>query len=95
MQQWQPDILITDIGMEGKDGYCLIRSIRDKEALQGGFLPIIVLSAYSEENDTVLDRRYQKFIVKPIQLDNLVAEVAKLVQRQNFLAFNIKNYYTE
>ena len=39
IDEWKPHIMVSDIAMPGEDGYSLIHTVRDKEALEGGFLP--------------------------------------------------------
>jgi CheY-like chemotaxis protein len=47
-KQWQPEVLISDIGMPNEDGYALIRKVRAWEAQQGAArVPAIALTAYA------------------------------------------------
>jgi CheY-like chemotaxis protein len=78
MEEWQPDVLISDICMKEKDGYWLIRSIREKDKLEGTFLPAVVLTAYPEKRVEALEAGFQDVIFKPFDPDELVAQVAKL-----------------
>ena len=68
--------------MQDKDGYCLIRFIRIKEALQGGFIPAVALtsSAYLEARIKAFNAGFQEFILKPFEPEQLLAEVAKLTR---------------
>ena len=36
--QWRPDVMVTDIGMPGEDGYSLIRRVREWERVRGALL---------------------------------------------------------
>lgn len=83
IEEWKPDILISDISMEQKDGYWLIHSIRSKEAEVGGFLPAIALtgSVFPEHRSLAFNAGFQMFIPKPFDSDELVAVVAKLTGR--------------
>jgi len=78
MEEWQPDVLISDIYMGEKDGYSLIRTIREKEKLEGTFLPAIAFTAYVENRIEALEAGFQDIIRKPFDPDELVALVAKL-----------------
>jgi len=78
MDEWQPDVLIRDICMKEKDGYSLIRSIREKDKLEGTFLPAVVLTAYPEKSVDALEAGFQDVILKPFDPGELVAQVAKL-----------------
>ncbi|HYY43093.1 MAG TPA: GAF domain-containing protein, partial [Pyrinomonadaceae bacterium] len=46
-----PDLMISDIGMPGEDGYGLIRRVRGLPAEQGGKVPAIALTAYARVED--------------------------------------------
>jgi CheY-like chemotaxis protein len=78
MEEWQSDVLISDIYMGEKDGYSLIHSIREKEKLEGTFLPAIAFTAYAENRVEALEAGFQDVILKPFEPDELVAQVAKL-----------------
>ncbi|BCL36345.1 response regulator [Nostoc sp. MS1] len=82
LEEWQPDILISEIGLPGKDGYSLIRSIRNKEALYGEFLPAIALTYHldSEYHKAAIKAGFQEVVCKPFALDELVEKVVNLVQ---------------
>ena len=49
--QWRPDILISDIGMPGEDGYTLMKKLRARESERGGHIPAIALTAYGRQED--------------------------------------------
>jgi CheY-like chemotaxis protein len=68
IEEWQPDIVISDIIMPDKDGYSLIRFIRDKEAKVGGFIPVVALTSYvcPEMFNTAMDAGFQKVILNPL-----------------------------
>ena len=83
IEEWKPDVLITDISMSGKDCYSLIRSIRIKETEVGGFLPAIALisSVLPKNRSMAFNAGFQMFIPKPFDFDELVGIVAKLTGR--------------
>jgi PAS domain S-box-containing protein len=78
-----PDVLISDIGMPSEDGYDLIRRVRQLPAGSGGRVPAIALTAYARTEDRLQALRagYQMHVPKPVELAELVAVVASLVQR--------------
>src|SRR5690606_16349870 len=51
--QSPPDVLISDVGMPGEDGYALIRRIRQLSRDDGGNTPSIALTAYARPEDRV------------------------------------------
>lgn len=79
--QWQPDLLLSDIGMPEVDGYMLIRQIRAMPSKQGGQLPAIALSAYAGETDhqQILKAGFQRHVTKPVDPDELATLIAQLV----------------
>ena len=78
-----PDLLISDIGMPGVDGYELIRRLRKLPAQQGGKIPAIALTAYARVEDRMHTLRagYQMHVPKPVDLAELVAVASSLVSR--------------
>jgi PAS domain S-box-containing protein len=78
-----PDVLISDIGMPGADGYALIRRVRELPAESGGRVPALALTAYARTEDRMQALRagYQMHVPKPVELAELVAVVASLDQR--------------
>ena len=83
IEEWTPDIVISDISMPNKDGFSLIHSIRIKEAEVGGFLPAVALTGcvLPENRRLVFNAGFQMFIPKPFDADELVTVVAKLTGR--------------
>jgi PAS domain S-box-containing protein len=79
----RPDLLISDIGMPEEDGYELIRKVRALPAVGGGRIPAIALTAYARTEDRLRALRagYQSHIAKPVELAELLAVMASLLQR--------------
>ena len=79
-----PDVLISDIGMPGEDGYDLIRRLRSLPPERGGKIPAIALTAYARVEDRMKALRsgYQMHVPKPVELAELVAVAASLVNRR-------------
>lgn len=80
---WRPDLLISDIGMPGEDGYELIRRVRALEREAGGRIPAVALTAFARVEDRlrVLASGYQMHVAKPVEPAELVMVVASLVGR--------------
>ena len=80
-----PDILISDIGMPGIDGYDLIRKVRDLPRERGGKIPAIALTAYTRTEDRLSSLRagYDMHVPKPVELAELVAVAATVVRRKS------------
>jgi len=82
IETWWPDVLLSDIGMPGEDGYALIRSIRVQEAQHGRAIAAVALTAYArlEDRRKALSAGFQMHVPKPIDGDELIAVVARVVQ---------------
>jgi PAS domain S-box-containing protein len=80
-----PDLLISDIGMPGEDGYELIRRVRALPAKSGGRIPAIALTAYARTEDRMQALRagYQMHVPKPVEMAELMTVAASLVHRGN------------
>jgi len=80
--QVQPDVLISDIGMPGMDGYELIRQVRELPPDRGGSVPAIALTAYAGETDyeRALSAGFNRHIAKPVEPDQIVDAIATLIQ---------------
>ena len=51
--QWQPDILVSDIGMPEEDGYSLLRKVRALESKRERQIPAVALTAYARVEDRI------------------------------------------
>jgi len=85
MKMSVPDVLISDIGMPGTDGYDFIRQIRKLSPRQGGRVAAIALTAYTRIEDRLQALRagYDMHVPKPVELTELIAVAASVVRRNN------------
>ncbi|HEY3498296.1 MAG TPA: GAF domain-containing protein, partial [Polyangiaceae bacterium] len=76
----RPDVVVSDIGMPGEDGYALIRRIRAMPADAGGGTPAVALTAYARDEDAqrAFSAGYQMHVTKPVEPDRLATVVANL-----------------
>ena len=79
----RPDVLITDIGMPGADGYELLRRVRELGPARGGRVPAIALTAFarSEDRTRALRAGFMVHVAKPVDPSELVATVAAVSGR--------------
>jgi CheY-like chemotaxis protein len=78
----RPDVLVSDVGMPGTDGYQLMRQIRAGEA-KGERLPALALTAFAraEDRKRAMLAGYQQHLAKPFDAAELVLLVSSLAQR--------------
>lgn len=83
VQSERPDILVSDIGMPGEDGYALIRRVRALDATLGGNTPAVALTAYARAEDRMkaVVAGFQHHVVKPVEPAELITMVASLAKR--------------
>ena len=79
-----PDVLLSDIGVPGEDGYSLIRKVRALPPALGGNVPAAALTAYARAEDRLraLEAGYQTHLAKPVDPAELIATVARLAGRR-------------
>ena len=71
------DVVLSDIGMPGMDGYGMVRTIREDLGLPASVLPIIAVTALARSDDRqrALDNGFQAHVTKPCNLAVLLAEI--------------------
>jgi CheY-like chemotaxis protein len=81
-RDWRPDVLVSDIGMPGEDGYDLIAKIRSLAIDLGGSIPAAALTAYAREEDRqkVLAAGFQTHVAKPVEPSQLAQEIIELLK---------------
>ncbi|WP_217704028.1 hybrid sensor histidine kinase/response regulator [Piscinibacter koreensis] len=83
LRRERPDLVISDIGMPGRDGYQFVRAVRALPDAEGGRTPAIALTAFarSEDRTRAMVAGYQVHVAKPLDLQELIATVASLAGR--------------
>jgi len=84
LEQFRPDVLVSDVGMAEIDGYMLIQQIRLRPTEQGGTVLAIALTAYATEVDRqkALQAGFQAHITKPVEPEILVEAIISLLQHK-------------
>ncbi len=79
IEQFKPDILISDIAMPQTDGYTLLNCIRDKK--QVGQIPAIALTAFAKEEDikNSLYAGFQRHLTKPVEPTQLIKAICEVL----------------
>jgi two-component system phosphate regulon response regulator PhoB len=77
----QVDAMVLDLMLPGKDGNEVCRAVRSQEAIKG--LPIIMLTAKSEEDDIVsgLECGADDYVTKPFSPRVLIARIEAALRR--------------
>lgn len=80
---YKPEVMILDLGLPDTDGIEVIKKIR-----AWSNMPIIVVSARSEDTDKVaaLDTGADDYLTKPFSVDELLARLRVTQRRLNLLA---------
>ena len=78
----RPDVLVSDLGMPGQDGFDLIRQVRD-QGHDARHLPAVALTAFVQKNDAhlALLAGFQVHVSKPVDPHNLTSVIASLTGR--------------
>jgi signal transduction histidine kinase/ActR/RegA family two-component response regulator len=85
LEEWQPDVLVSDIEMPEEDGYSLIRRVRLGDGKRGARIPAVALTAQARVEDRMraLSAGYDAHIAKPVEPAELVTVVASLTRRSS------------
>jgi PAS domain S-box-containing protein len=78
---WRPDMVLSDLGMDGDEGYVLIRAMRSLPAERGGCVPAAALTVSEPQaRSRAAAAGYDAQLAKPVEPVTLLATVARLVQ---------------
>ena len=96
MPQFQPNLLLSDIGMPEVDGYMLMRQIRAMLPELGGQIPAIALTAYAAEVDyqQAIAAGFEQHITKPVEPAKLIRAIANLICSCSNLQTNLQPFDT-
>ncbi|MGD1919152.1 MAG: response regulator [Pleurocapsa sp.] len=85
LEKYHPHLLISDVKMPKKDGYELIKSIRQLPEYR--LLPVILLTECGDTTDRI--RGYQVgcdiYLPKPFEMDELGAVIRNLLERSQII----------
>jgi CheY-like chemotaxis protein len=75
------DVLVSDIGLPGEDGYSLIKKLRESEEKTGKSLPAVALTAFARTEDRfqALAAGYDMHVPKPVEPAELALVISRLV----------------
>ncbi|MBD2362756.1 MULTISPECIES: response regulator transcription factor [unclassified Anabaena] len=85
VEEYQPDLIVTDIVMPRMNGYELVRRVRQKPKFR--LLPVILLTARTKTQERILG--YQSgcdlYLPKPFELEELAAAICNLLERSQII----------
>lgn len=78
------DVLLTDIGMPGMDGYGLVRTLREDIGVEADALPAVAVTALARADDRkrALASGFQEHVAKPYSVAQLVSAVRSVLGNQ-------------
>jgi DNA-binding NarL/FixJ family response regulator len=91
VEEFHPDLIVTDIVMPQMNGYELVRQVRQKPLFR--LLPVILLTARTRTQERILG--YQSgcdlYLPKPFELEELGAAIRNLLVRSQLIqsAYNV------
>jgi PAS domain S-box-containing protein len=82
IDECQPGVIVSDIGMPVMDGYMFMKRVRALDSEQRS-VPAIALTAYARAEDRLraLAAGFQMHVPKPVEASELVMVIASLVRR--------------
>lgn len=80
-EKGKPDIVLLDWEMPGIDGLGVARRLRDRAWSHNAFVPILMVTAYSEKGRVVAarDAGVSDFLTKPVNPKNLYEKILGMV----------------
>ncbi|HXR94099.1 MAG TPA: response regulator [Steroidobacteraceae bacterium] len=83
LEGWKPDVVVSDIGMPGMDGYEFIRELRSRAPERGGHVAALALTAFARLEDVARARAngYDGHISKPVNPKELAMTIVELRRR--------------
>lgn len=74
----QPDLLLLDLGLPGKDGREVLAEIRHDEQLRT--IPVVIMTASTDENDLLASEELavESYLTKPVDLAKFLFVIGEL-----------------
>lgn len=81
-EEGAPDVIVSDLGMPGIDGYEFMRRVRARAI--GAAIPAIALSAFTQQEDIdkALQAGFDDYLPKPVEPPALVKRIGQLAARR-------------
>ncbi|MEH2182851.1 response regulator [Nostoc sp.] len=90
----RPDLVLSDIAMPGEDGYSLLRQIRQIEDRLDKSTPVIAVTGLGklEARFSKLQARFDQWLLKPVDIDELIRAIAHLTGRSILISELTSSY---
>ena len=77
------DLILCDLAMKPMDGLELTRQVRRSKKSANPFVPIIMISGYTEKHrvEAARDAGVTEFLAKPITAQSLYSRIAEIMER--------------
>jgi CheY-like chemotaxis protein len=78
--EFKPQVVVSDVGMPGEDGYSFVRRIRQLSDEEGGQTPALALTAFARADDRrkAIDAGFDVHAAKPIEFERLASTLLEL-----------------
>lgn len=82
LDRFGPDVVVSDVGMPGEDGYALIRQLRSRT--ERGKTPAVALTAFArtEDRSRLLAAGFDGYLAKPVDAADLVRTIERVRRRE-------------
>jgi two-component system, cell cycle response regulator DivK len=92
LEEFQPDLLLLDLGLPHIDGYHLLATLKASTRWQ--FLPVVVVSGYAfQENQTRAQALGAcQYLVKPVRLKELIQAIHGALALESDMAKGLSDY---
>ena len=93
LDDWNAEVLISDIGMPEESGYAFIRKLRKRPPERGGTIPAVALTAYARLQDRMqaLSAGFQMHVAKPVEPAELIVVVSSLLEFRGRVATSLES----
>jgi PAS domain S-box-containing protein len=82
IEEFQPHVLVSDLGLPDEDGFALVARVRSLPPEHGGAIPAVAVTGHThaDEMARALTAGFQKHLAKPIDPMELASVVAQLAR---------------
>lgn len=80
----EPDVVITDIELQGATGYDILKRLRDPIHSPKNYIPVAALTGHSDarEIQKINEAGFDLSLSKPVSLNTLVTSIAKMMENR-------------